>query len=99
MTPARLYGTEARPDGELPDRWQHPFTGEWMEDGIDELLEKATRRSAAYMMAAQGYWAGKLSLAKVMGLLGSASYLSGIPDEESAPRQLDRMPETEPLEC
>ena len=86
MTPARFFTVPRRGrTASCPTAGSTPLrVNGWRRDGIDGLLEKATRRSAAYMMAAQGYWAGKLRAAKVMGLLGSASYLSGIPDEERA---------------
>lgn len=85
VTPATLCGTGRHPKGQLPVKWRHPFSGEMMEDDLEGLLDKAARRSAAYMLAAQGYWDGKLRLEKLLRLLGSASYLSGLPDEQSAP--------------
>lgn len=85
ITPARLIGTGKRPKGSLPCPWTHPFTGEEMEDDLNALLEKAEKRSAAYLLAAKGYWDGRLSMKKLSGLLGSASYLSGLPDERSCP--------------
>ena len=85
ITPARLIGTGKRPKGSLPCPWTHPFTGEEMEDDLNALLEKAEKRSAAYLLAAKGYWDGRLSMEKLSTLLGSASYLSGLADERSCP--------------
>ena len=85
VTPARLKGTRPRDKHKLPKRWVHPFTGEQMQQDINALLEAATRRSAAYMLAAEGYWSGRFQLDRVMGLVGSANYVSGIADEQSAP--------------
>lgn len=85
ITPARLVGTGKRPKGSLPCPWTHPFTGEEQADDLNALLEKAEKRSAAYLLAAKGYWDGRLSAKKLAALLGSASYLSGLPDERSCP--------------
>ena len=85
ITPARLVGTGKRPRGSLPCPWTHPFTGEEMEDDLNALLDKAEKRSAAYLLAARGYWDGRLSMEKLSTLLGSASYLSGLADERSCP--------------
>lgn len=85
ITPARLKGT-GKNETPLPEVWEHPFTGEEQQADLAALLEQAERTGAAYMMAAQGYWQGKLRLEKVMGIIGSRSYLSGLEDEVSAPR-------------
>lgn len=85
ITPARLVGTGKHPKGSLPCPWIHPFTGEEQTDDLNALLEKAEKRSAAYLLAAKGYWDGRLSMDKLSALLGSASYLSGLPDERSCP--------------
>lgn len=85
ITPARLAGTGKRDKRRLPCPWIHPFTGEEMEDDLNALLEKAEKRSAAYMLAARGVWDGRLSMEKLAALLGSASYLSGLADEVSCP--------------
>ena len=96
ITPRALSGTK-KGTKPLPCPWQNPFTGQTETDNLEALLEKAERRSAAYMLAAQGYWQGRLPLEKVMGLLGSASYLSGLPDERSAPGRLcNEQPEPQP---
>ena len=85
ITPARLAGTGKHPKGSLPCPWTHPFTGEEQTDDLNALLEKAEKRSAAYLLAAKGYWDGRLSMEKLSTLLGSASYLSGLADERSCP--------------
>lgn len=85
ITPARLVGTGKHPKGSLPCPWTHPFTGEEQTDDLNALLEKAEKRSAAYLLAAKGYWDGHLSMEKLSTLLGSASYLSGLADERSCP--------------
>lgn len=85
ITPAHLKGT-GKNETPLPEVWEHPFTGEEQQADLAALLEQAERTGAAYMMAAQGYWQGKLRLEKVMGIIGSRSYLSGLEDEVSAPR-------------
>ena len=85
ITPARLVGTGRHPKGSLPCPWTHPFTGEEQTDDLNALLEKAEKRSAAYLLAAKGYWDGRLSMEKLSTLLGSASYLSGLADERSCP--------------
>ena len=85
ITPARLVGTGKHPKGSLPCPWTHPFTGEEQTDDLNALLEKAEKRSAAYLLAAKGYWDGRLSMEKLSTLLGSASYLSGLADERSCP--------------
>ena len=85
ITPARLVGTGKHPKGSLPCPWTHPFTGEEQTDDLNALLEQAEKRSAAYLLAAKGYWDGRLSMEKLSTLLGSASYLSGLADERSCP--------------
>lgn len=85
ITPARLAGTGKHPKGSLPCPWAHPFTGEEQTDDLAALLEKAEKRSAAYLLAARGLWEGRLSMDKLSELLGSASYLSGLADERSCP--------------
>lgn len=84
ITPARLKTPSHTLDG-LPCQWIHPFTKEPQQESILDLLDEATRRSAAFMLAAQGYWENKLELSQVMELIGSNSYLSGLPDAQSAP--------------
>lgn len=84
ITPAHLKGT-GKNETPLPQVWEHPFTGEEQQADLAALLEQAERTGAAYMMAAQGYWQGRLRLEKVMGIIGSRSYLSGLEDEVSAP--------------
>lgn len=79
VTPARLRGASKKDKKKLPDTWQDPFTGESHTDGLAALLEHAQRRSAAYMLAAEGYWAGKVRADQLYGLLGSASYTTGLP--------------------
>lgn len=79
VTPARLRGASKKDKKKLPDTWQDPFTGEGHTDGLAALLEHAQRRSAAYMLAAEGYWAGKVRADQLYGLLGSASYTTGLP--------------------
>lgn len=79
VTPARLRGASKKDKRKLPDTWQDPFTGEGHTDGLAALLEHAQRRSAAYMLAAEGYWAGKVRPDQLYGLLGSASYTTGLP--------------------
>ena len=85
ITPARLIGTGSRSKDRLPCPWVNPFTGERELDDLSALLGKAVQRSAAYMLAAKGYWDDRLSMDKLAKLLGSASYLSGLPDERSCP--------------
>ena len=85
ITPARLVGTGKRDKRRLPCPWTHPFTGEEVDDDLNALLEQAEKRSAAYLLAAKGYWEGRLSMEKLAALLGSASYLSGLADERSCP--------------
>lgn len=85
ITPARLK-TKSGTIADLPAEWIHPFTKEPRRESVGDLLEDATRRSAAFLLAAQGYWEGKLTLPHVMELIGSNSYLSGLPDAQSAPQ-------------
>lgn len=84
VTPAPLRGARKKDKKKLPNTWQDPFTGETHNDGLDALLEHAKRRSAAYMLAAEGYWAGRVRADQLYGLLGSASYLTGLPCGEPA---------------
>lgn len=84
VTPAKLKTPGHGVDG-LPTQWVNPFTGQQCQQSILDLLDEAARRSAAYMLAAQGYWDGKLDIHKVMELVGSNNYLSGLPDAQSAP--------------
>ena len=86
VTPARLRGASKKDKKKLPDTWRDPFTGEAHTDGLDALLEHAQRRSAAYMLAAEGYWAGKVRADQLYGLLGSASYTTGLPCGEGGKR-------------
>lgn len=90
ITPAALAGTKpgSRP---LPSRWKNPFTGEAESEDLMDLLEKAERRSAAYLLAADAYWRQSLELSGVMKLLGSASYQTGLPDEVSSPKTKEAM--------
>ena len=69
----------------LPSKWINPFTGEESCDSIDELLKKAEKLSLKYMQAAVSFWEGNTSMEELMSLLGSSSYLKGIPDELSRP--------------
>ena len=85
ITPARLPGGRGKGPG-LPCPWQNPFTGRRETDDLETLLQKAETRSAAYMLAARGSWEGKLTLEQFSALIGSASYLSGLPDEASDPK-------------
>ncbi len=84
VTPARLRGVDGDTPA-LPQEWIHPFTGQVQKASLPDLLEQAERTGAAYMLAAQGYWTGKLTMEQVEELLGSASYLSGLPDDASDP--------------
>lgn len=85
ITPARLAGTGSHPKGSLPCPWVDPFTGQRRMEDLNALLTKAVQRSAAYMLAARGWWDDRLSMDKLSALLGSASYLSGLADERSCP--------------
>lgn len=89
ITPAHLRGT-GKNEPPLPEVWKHPFTGEEQQADLASLLELAERTGAAYMMAAQGYWQGKLRLEKAMEIIGSKSYLSGLEDEKSAPHPAEQ---------
>lgn len=82
VSPAHLKGT-GKDKEKLPDVWKHPKIGEEQHESLEELLERAERTGAAYMMAAQGYWDGRLTLDRAMELIGSNSYLWGVPDEKS----------------
>lgn len=96
ITPARLAGAR---EGEkpLPEVWEHPFTGEEQQTDLAGLLDQAERTGAAYMLAAQGYWQGKLRLERAMEVIGSRSYLSGLEDARSAPaRQQEPAPVEQP---
>lgn len=79
VTPARLRGTRPKDKKKLPQSWQDPFTCENRTDGLAELLEHAERRSAAYMLAAEGYWQGRVRADQLYNLLGSRSYTTGQP--------------------
>lgn len=92
VTPARLAGAR-KGEKPLPEVWVHPFTGQQQQTDLPALLDQAERTGAAYMLAAQGYWQGKLRLEKTMEVIGSRSYLSGLEDERSAPRPAPEQPE------
>lgn len=81
MTPAHLKGTGRRDKQKLPSTWNHPVTGEEINGGILELLDRSQRRGAAYMMAAQGFWKGKVKDYQLKVLLGSKSYNTGLEDD------------------
>lgn len=81
VTPARLRGMAPKDKHKLPAAWRDPFTGEQVQGGIPELLARAERRSAAYMLAARGYWQGKVRQNQLQTLLGSASYTTGQPND------------------
>lgn len=83
VSPARLKGVSPKAKKKLPTQWRHPFSGELMDKDVFALLEDAARLSAGYMLAADGYWKGEVSLKKLMGFLGSNSYLSGMADVKS----------------
>lgn len=83
FTPAPLYGTRPKDPKKLPEQWVDPFNGETVQGGILELLEQAERRSAAYLLTAQGYWQGRVRLPRLGQLLGSFSYETGLPDARS----------------
>ena len=70
----------------LPEKWKNPFTGEETTDDLGELLKKAEKLSLKYMQGALSYWEGKTSIDELTALLGSNSYLKGIPDEMSDPK-------------
>lgn len=95
ITPARLLGT-GKNETPLPEVWEHPFTGEEQQADLASLLEQAERTGAAYMMAAEGYWQGKLRLEKTMQIIGSRNYLSGLEDAQSAPQPAPQPAEEEP---
>lgn len=82
ITPAPLSGTK---EGEkpLPARWKDPLSGQVHEEDIETLLKRAEQASAAYMLAAAGYWEGKLTLAKMADILGSLNYDTGLACEPS----------------
>lgn len=84
VSPARLRGSRPKDKRKLPAGWKNPFTGEQVGEGLPALLQKAERRSAAYMLGAEGYWQGKVTGPQLWELLGSAAYLSGLPDEQSS---------------
>ena len=95
-TPARLAGAR-KGEKPLPEVWEHPFTGEQQQTDVAGLLDQAERTGAAYMLAAQGYWQGKLRLERAMEVIGSRSYLSGLEDARSAPaRQQEPAPAEQP---
>ena len=94
ITPARLVGTR-KGEKPLPEVWEHPFTGEEQQTDLAGLLDQAERTGAACMMAAQGYWQGKLRLERAMEVIGSRSYLSGLEDEQSAPARQPQLPRAE----
>ncbi len=83
MTPAHLKGMDAGDAQKLPDVWTHPFSGSTMHCDLHQLLEQAEQRSAAYLLAAQGYWQGKVVRSKLEELLGSMNYETGLEDEGS----------------
>lgn len=85
VSPAHLKGSGKKDKQRPPAQWQHPFTNETMDENMFELLNTATKTSAAYLLAAEAYWSGNLSLRKTMQVIGSASYLSGLEDEQSNP--------------
>lgn len=82
ITPASLTGSKQQPRP-LPCPWTNPYTGETVTDDLEALLQKAEQLSAAYMLAAQGFWSQKVSLEQLMELLGSASYQTGLATERS----------------
>lgn len=79
ITPASLKGTR---EGErpLPFHWKDPLSGRVHEEGIEELLEKAEHRCAAYMLSARACWEGKLTPAALQKILGSVNYDTGMED-------------------
>lgn len=85
ISPAHLKGSAKKDKQRPPLEWQHPFTGETMQENMFQLLNLAVQDSAALMLAAQGYWDGNLTLHKAMQVIGSASYLSGLEDAQSNP--------------
>ena len=85
VSPARLKGAGPRDRRPLPVEWEHPFTGERREASVFQLLEQGARTGAGYILAARGYWQGRLTREQLARVLGSASYLSGLEDERSAP--------------
>lgn len=72
MQPAKF------PQG-LPPRWKNLFTGETVEGGVRELLEKAKELGAEYLQTADAYWAGLIPAETVANTLGSQSYETGLP--------------------
>ena len=85
VTPAHLRGGD---EGQgLPQVWKNPFTHQQQTETVWQLLEQAAHRSAQCMKAAQQVWDGNQSMEQAMECIGSNSYLSGLPDERSAPAQ------------
>ena len=76
ITPQRLKS-------DLPDDWTNPFTGETVAGNAFALLKDAQKRSEVYMTALLGWQLGKLTRERLFDLLGSMSYLQGIPTPES----------------
>ena len=85
---------------DLPDVWTQPFTKAPMTGDAFTLLQEGQKRSEVYMTALLGCKMGKLSTERLAELLGSMSYLQGIPTAASAegaatadPAKVDLPPE------
>ena len=78
MTPA------CAPRKGFADVWVNPFTGETVHAGPDALCREAETSAAALCEIALRYWDGRADASVVSAVIGSDSYETGLPWEQSA---------------
>lgn len=98
VSPARLKGTGPRDKRPLPDSWTHPFTQETVQASVFQLLEQGARVGSGYILAARGYWQGKLTDEQLAQVVGSRSYLSGLEDPASRAKNAAELPSAKKME-
>ena len=64
--------------------WVNPFTGETVHAGPDALCREAETSAAALCEIALRYWDGRADASVVSAVIGSDSYETGLPWEQSA---------------
>lgn len=85
----------AQPLRYLPAAWDNPYTGETLNQTLEEILNDAQEASAVCITGAMRFWMGKLTAEQLEQVLGNNSYYTGqpaVPVRGSAAAPEDKTP-------